>query len=373
MRRHHLALVLDLLLRGPRSRAAIADETGLTKGTVSALVGELCERGLAEERDAPRLGTVGRPGTTVAAVPTGVVALGLQVDVDAVAASVVDLAGRVHAVHRHATDNRAATGAEIAAGLRRVARQAQRSGAATGRHLVGGALALPGLVDPAGATLFVAPNLHWFDADLGSLVGRLRLPADLTITADNEANLAALGEARFGAGRDRASFVYVSGGVGVGAALVVDGRVARGAHGFAGELGHVVVDPDGPACACGARGCLEAIVGRDRRAGPGRDRMASTAAAMAAALRTVVHLLDPEAIVLGGTFATLGRDFASDVERRLSSSTLGARWFPCPVLPAVLGLDAPLIGAATAGLDAVLSDPTVVPRIAAPLSTRSAP
>ena len=147
----------------------------------------------------------------------------------------------------------------------------------------------------------------------------------------------------------------MSGGIGIGAGIVLDGRVARGAHGFAGEIGHVVVDPGGRPCACGARGCLETIAGSDSDAPPARR-----ADALAAALRSVVHLIDPEAIVLGGTFADLGDDFCALVRDRLRATTLGARWSPCDVRPAALGVDASLIGAATVALDVVVADPTVV-------------
>ncbi|WP_410050109.1 ROK family protein, partial [Actinomadura sp. CNU-125] len=80
---------------------------------------------------------------------------------------------------------------------------------------------------------------------------------------DNEANLAALGELWFGGGTRLGDFVHVSGEIGIGAGIVVDGRVFRGAHGFAGELGHLVADPSGPSCPCGGRGCLEQIAGQD--------------------------------------------------------------------------------------------------------------
>jgi predicted NBD/HSP70 family sugar kinase len=240
--------------------------------------------------------------------------------------------------------------------LRKVASAVVGDADDPGIELVGGTLAVPGLVDADAGTLYVAPNLHWFDADLADVTSRLGLPARLAVSADNEANLGALAELRVGAAQSMSSFVSVSGGTGVGAGVVIDGRLVRGAHGFGGELGHVVVDPAGRTCTCGSRGCLETIAGRKRLVDP-----ATAAAALARALHGVVQLLDPEAIVLGGTFAALGPSFASAVAERLVASTLGARWHPCAVVCSTLGDDAALIGAATVALDRVLADPTIVP------------
>jgi predicted NBD/HSP70 family sugar kinase len=345
VRRHHLSLVLDHLARtGPRSRARLSAETGLT---MSALVGELLDRGLVEEIEDAGPRRVGRPGTAVAVTGANVGGLGLQIDVDHLDACVVDLAGDVRVHHRADGDIRARRSGRVLQRLRTLAERAIADAAALGIRCFGATLALPGLVDPASGALFVAPNLHWLGEHGMHPTAALRLPPGLPIGTDNEANLGALAEQRFGAGRHLSSFVYVSGGIGIGAGVMLDGRLARGAHGFAGEIGHVVVDPTGPRCACGNRGCLETS-----------DR---SPVALAAALRSVVHVLDPEAIVLGGTFAALGDAFAADVAAALHASTLGARWHPCEVLRSELGADAALIGAATAALDLVLTDPTVVP------------
>lgn len=357
VRRHHLSIVLDHLARnGPRSRATLAQETGLTKATVSLLVADLLDRDLVEELDTPKDGRVGRPATDVAAAGRRVGGLGLEIDVDRVAASIVDLSGEVRAQRVHTGDSRKVRSTSVVDRLRKVAREVLAEADTAGIHCVGGTLALPGLVDPASGTLFVAPNLHWFDVDVASAMKRLELPPALPMTVENEANLAALAELRLGAGQGLSSFVYVSGGIGIGAGIVLDGRLARGAHGFAGELGHVVVDPSGRLCACGTRGCLETIAGAGSDASP--DQVAE---ALATALRSVVHVIDPEAILLGGTFSELGDGFAVTVRDRLHEITLGARWSPCDVRPAALGADATLIGAATMALDGVLADPTIVP------------
>jgi predicted NBD/HSP70 family sugar kinase len=118
----------------------------------------------------------------------------------------------------------------------------------------------------------------------------------------------------------------------------------------------VVVEPSGTRCACGARGCLETVVGSRRRASASRR-----ADALAAALHNVVHLLDPQAVVLGGGLAGDDGDLAEAVGQRLNATTLGGRWRPCPVRGSTVGPDAALVGAATVALDGVVADPTTVP------------
>jgi predicted NBD/HSP70 family sugar kinase len=355
VRRHHLSVVLERLVRsGPRSRARLAQETGLTKATVSALVADLLARGLVDEHEATS-GRIGRPAVDVGASGARVGALGLQIEGDHVAACILDLSGEVRFEHRRNGDNHDAQPRVVLGRLRRVAQRALAEADEVGLRCIGGSLAVPGLVDPASRALFVAPNLHWLDVDLTDPGAILELPPSIALGVDNEANLGALAELRYGAGREITSFVYVSGGVGVGAGIVIDGQVIRGAHGFAGELGHVTVDPEGIRCACGEQGCLETIVGAGRNA-----TLEHQAEALATALRSVVHLLDPAAIVLGGTLSASGDELAVAVAERLHARTLGAAWRPCDVRPSALGADAALIGAATTALDAVIADPTTV-------------
>ena len=311
VRRHHLSVVLDQLLRnGPRSRATLAQETGLTKGTVSTLVADLLDRDLVEELDTLRDGRVGRPGTEVGGRPPG----GRRSDSRSTSTGSPPRSWISPARSGPTAGTRATTARSDQVGSSTVCERSQAMSWPMPRRRASAASAarsaLPGLVDPAAGTLFVAPNLHWFDADLAAVTSRLGLRETLDLTFDNEANLAALAELRVGAGQGLSSFVYVSGGIGIGAGIVLDGRLARGAHGFAGELGHVIVEPGGRPCTCGARGCLETI------AGVGADASTEVIAeALAASLRSVVHLIDPEAIVLGGTFADLGDDFAGNCAR----------------------------------------------------------
>ena len=290
LREHNLALVLgELADRGPASRARLAATTGLTKATVSRLVETLTEAGLVTELgrvsepargDRRHAGApVGRPGVAVGLSPEGPLGVGIEINVDYLAGCAVDLTGTVRHRELVVEDQR---GSDLAAVLDRTAGVLGRvldRAAADGRAVAGVCVAVPGLVEaPAGREplLRLAPNLAWRDVPvLDELRRRLRSGAAgkgadfgrLRMTMDNEANLAALGELWGGGhtvdGVPPRSFVHVSGEIGVGAGIVLDGRLFRGRRGFSGEIGHLPVRHDGPRCACGANGCLERLAGQE--------------------------------------------------------------------------------------------------------------
>jgi predicted NBD/HSP70 family sugar kinase len=324
VRRHNLALVLREVVRAePVSRAAIAGRTGLTRGTVSSLVEELLDAGLLDELAAER-GAPGRPANPLQLNRSGPAGLGIEIEIEHVAACVVDLTGAVRASARVASDHR---GCGPAAALARAAELAGAVRAEAALPVVGATVAVPGVVGLDGIVTR-APNLpRWSGADVASALTPLL--DDLPTTTANEADLAALAELWFAAGPPDA--LYVSGGIGVGAGIVLGGQLFRGAGGRAGELGHVVVDADGPACRCGGRGCLEQAAGLEavlRAAGasdldelPNAPRAAAAldraASAMGVALAGAVNLLDVPAVVLGGFYGRLGAAWCEEVHSRL--------------------------------------------------------
>jgi predicted NBD/HSP70 family sugar kinase len=387
---HNLALVLRQVgATLPTSRAEIAATTGLTRATVSSLVDDLIRAGLVGEVEpAPRTGA-GRPATGLVLSPGGPAGLGLEINVDYLAAAVVDLTGAVrHRVVRR-VDQRDRPPLDVLADVATMAAEAvdavgagDATGAA-GLTVAGARLAVPGLVDGDGLVR-VAPNLEWRDLDVyGPLVTARAWPGRLALTVDNEANLAALGE--LAATTNRISFLYVSGEVGIGAGLVLDGALFRGAHGWSGEFGHVTIAPDGPACHCGAHGCLEQYAGQEailRAAGVpveaglaadvGVRRIVDLAtardAAMLDALRGAgealgvaaagaVNLLDVDTVVLGGAFAVLAGWLAEPVQREMGRRVLTATWSPVRVRPSALGGEATVIGAAGAVVREILAAP----------------
>lgn len=389
LRTHNLGLVLRQVAgsAGPVSRADVAAATGLTKATVSTLVDELLAGGLLAEVDpAPRTGA-GRPAVGLRLASQGPAGLGLEINVDYLAACVVDLTGAVRHREIRRADQRGRGPHAVLDDVADVAADAARTATAEGLRVAGVTVAVPGLV--ADGVVRLAPNLEWEDVDVRSaLLARSPL-AGLTgdtLTVDNEANLAALAELHelatdTASGRrlPAASFLYISGEIGVGAGLVLDGELVRGARGFGGELGHVTIRPDGPRCRCGARGCLEAYANQEAllaNAGLGGSEAISRLAALAragahpalmaleeagsalgVAAADVVNLLDVETVVLGGIYASLAPWLSDHISREISDRVLAARWAPVTVRASALGEFATLVGAAGSVVHAIQDAP----------------
>ncbi|WP_043619539.1 ROK family transcriptional regulator [Nonomuraea candida] len=364
MRARNLAVVLATIHRsGPHTRAALAERTGLTKTTVSSLVADLIEAGVVTESGAVRGGERGRPGVAVSLSGHRVAALGLEINIDYLAACVVDLTREVRLRRVRPADNRNSDPARILEGLRDLVKEVTAEAEADGLRLAGAALAVPGTVE--GGVLRSAPHLGWRDVRVADLV-------DPPFAIDNEANLAALGELWFGSRQP--DFLYVSGEIGIGAGLVVEGTVFRGTFGLAGELGHVVVVPDGPVCRCGGRGCLEVYAGQDAllgelasvgelvarlESGDGRAVRACERAghALGVALTSAVHLLDPGEIVLGGIFAPLFRWLEGPVSEGLRARLGQMRGAPPALAVSGTGGDAAVLGAAGLIIQQILAEP----------------
>ncbi|MEV0997321.1 ROK family transcriptional regulator [Nonomuraea sp. NPDC050202] len=364
MRARNLAVVLATIHRsGPHTRAALAERTGLTKTTVSSLVADLLEAGVVAEGGTVRGGERGRPGVAVGLSGHRVAALGLEINIDYLAACVVDLTRTVRLRRIRPADNRNSDPAEILEGLRALVKEVTAEAEEAGLRVIGAALAVPGTVE--GGVLRSAPHLGWRDVRVAGLV-------DLPFEMDNEANLAALGELWFGSREP--DFLYVSGEIGIGAGLVVEGGVFRGTFGLAGELGHVVVVPDGPTCRCGGRGCLEVYAGQDAllgelasvgelvarlESGDPRAREACERAghALGVALTSAVHLLDPGRIVLGGIFAPLFRWLEGPVSAGLRARLGQMRGTPPALVVSGTGGDAAVLGAAGSIIQKILAQP----------------
>ncbi|WP_067185710.1 ROK family transcriptional regulator [Microtetraspora niveoalba] len=374
MRARNLALVLgEVSARGSVTRAALAEITGLAKTTVSKLVGDLIEAGLVVETGVVRAGERGRPGMEVRVSGERIAAIGLEINVDYLAAHVVDLARSVRLRRTQPVDNRMAQPGDVIANLQDLALSAVDEAVDIGLRVVGGVLAVPGTVDLATGTVRRAPNLGWRDVTPLPLP---RLP--FPVRVDNEANLAALGELWFGAGhRD---FLHVSGEIGVGAGLIVGGEPFRGFHGFAGELGHVVVSPGGPPCRCGGQGCLERYAGQDAllaaaagiEAGAGiagllarldagdQDALAACERAgwaLGVALSSAVNLVDPGTIVLGGIYAPLFPWIGGVVTETLAARLGEMREVVPSVEVSRLGAEAATLGAAGQVIQRIIADP----------------
>ncbi|CAN3700722.1 MULTISPECIES: ROK family protein [unclassified Microbacterium] len=259
IRQQNLASVLSLLhSRGALSRAQLGATTGLNRSTVTGLVMELTELGLVREAaSTERTGKVGRP--TLDLEPEDhVAALSVRAEPHAVTVALVGLGGVVHARLRHDT----ASPPSPRRFVQIVASSVEAMRADIDRHyrVVGAGLAVPGLVNANGSVL-VSPTLGWKRDPVSA---RLSDELGMPVAAGNDASIGALAESRFGVGVGVGNLLYLGGAMhSIGGGLIIDGTLLRGTSGYAGELGHTVVDPRGRACVCGRRGCLEAEVSLD--------------------------------------------------------------------------------------------------------------
>jgi predicted NBD/HSP70 family sugar kinase len=380
VRAANLALVLRTVCAAvdPPSRADVAAATGMARATAARLADDLVRAGLLDEVERAPTARPGRPATPLAA-GSGYAALGLQVDAGLLAARVLDLRGRVVAERVEDGDF---VGSDPIPTLERLSDMALRllDGLSPQLRLVGAGLALPGIVDVADGVLLRAPNLGWSDQRPAEVLARW-LPADLVPALGNEADLAARTVAETAPGRagPYPDFLYLSGQIGVGGAAVLSGRVMTGSSGWAGEVGHVCVDPDGPPCRCGSTGCLEQYAGRNAllaAAGlssgaasgvlAGRalrgdraalDAVDAAAWALGVALAGVLNVLDLPTVVLGGHLGELGDLLCPRVQKHLARRVLSARWRRPSIAAAATAPGAGATGAAFRALDDVLTDP----------------
>jgi predicted NBD/HSP70 family sugar kinase len=364
IRNANLALLYGLILDAPAplSRAALAAATGVTRATASALADALLEAALVAEVSPPPATGAGRPAAGLVPAAEGPAGLGLEINVDYLAACVVDLTGAVRTTVISEGDQRGRAVAKVLGDLAALAREAE---VRAGLTVAGAAVAVPGLVEAPHGRVRRAPNLVWQDVEIGAELRRLLPDTPFEPVLGNEADFAALAEAH-GAPEDAADnadgrpgaltdFLYVSGEIGVGAGVILDRELFRGARGWAGEIGHLTVEPDGAQCRCGARGCLETVAGLEalRRDGP-----EAAASALGRAASAAINLLDLPAVVLGGAYAL--PEFAAlvpGVEKALAEHVISARWAPVAVHVSRRGTAAAVTGAATAVIRRVHADP----------------
>jgi predicted NBD/HSP70 family sugar kinase len=342
-RRHHRSLLLQQLLReGPASRADLARTSGLTRVTVSDLVGELVTDGLVEELGAPAGTRVGKPPTLVGLAPDSSHIIGIDLSVAGrMTGAVLNLTGQVRARHEVALDG--ATGDDAVALVHRLAHELI---AKTDRPVLGVGVGSPGVVDAEGVVID-APNLAWRDTPLAAgLAQDLGLP----VFVANDANTAALGEHTFGEAGEGGLMVLLI-GTGVGAGLVLEGSLLHGHRGAAGEIGHIVVDPDGEQCACGRIGCLETLlaVPRLRRRvadDGGAGHLAWVGEQLGIALVPVVGSLNLHELVISGPVDLFDGPLREAAERVIHERTMAVSSGCLLVRTSILGEDVVLVGAA---------------------------
>ena len=340
-RRHHRSLILQhLFAEGPASRADLARATGLTRVTVSDLVGGLITDGLLSELGAPAESKVGKPPTLVGMLPDAahIVALDLS-PADRMTGAVVNLFGQVRSRAEVPLDG--ACGEEAVRVAVDLAEQLRKT---IDQPVLGIGVGTPGVVDGRGVILD-AHNLHWAGVDL---TGIIRRRLDLPVYVANDANTAVLAEYTFG-GTTAADLMLLRIGIGVGAGLVVGGALVQGHAWAAGEIGHVVVDSAGLRCACGKIGCLETILSAPhlRHALQHGDRpLASVGTVLGEVLAPVVAALNLHEVVLAGPPDLLDGELRQALDGSVRDRVMAASSADLVVRMSPLGDDVVLVGAA---------------------------
>lgn len=365
---NRMALVRQLCMRPGLSRADLAASVQLTKSTVGLLVRELIAEGWLQERDCVPTGDIGRRPTPLFIDSTRLVLLGVEIGIDSTLLVATSLLGDVLArlqVPHDADRGAEACIASLAASLS--ALQLQVEGRA--RQVLGIGIGLPGGVDEASGFLHFAPNLGWREIPVGALLEAALAGTPLAgvpLFLQNEADVAALGELEFDSGGAADPLLYVSINQGVGAGVIVGDRLLIGSRGFAGEIGHTILQPGGPLCSCGRRGCAEALIGmravlaprgdstHERRAAPppstddagAPDSIAAAGRHLGTLLQNLAAAYDPACIVLGGAGVALGPRFVEPALRTLREHCDAAN-LPMPIVRLSRhGADAVAVGAA---------------------------
>src|SRR3954468_21980718 len=352
--------------RGGGSRAGSAHHTGRARSTVGSLIAELARDGVVVERATGSSAQGGRPPVLLTLDPGAGAVVGLHFDHGALRVAVADLA---HTILAEATrdldvDHEAGEGLDAAEML--VDAVLADAGVPRGRVL-GAGVGLAGPVDAANGTVGGSTILPaWAGIDVAAeLERRLEMP----VHVDNDPNLGALAESVLGAGRDASEIVYIMLSTGIGAGLILGGRLYRGAGGTAGEIGHVLVDEQGPMCRCGNRGCLETFAGAGalvellRRShgdafsveamvdaaiagDPACQRVLADAGRIVGGpVAALCNQFNPELVVVGGRLAPAGELVLGPLREAVRRYAIPAAAETARIVPSELGPRAELLGA----------------------------
>ncbi|GAA3683612.1 ROK family transcriptional regulator [Lentzea roselyniae] len=370
IRRHNrTALLRRLHVDGPSTRASLAAELGLNRSTIKALVDGLAEAGVVAERVPAQRSGAGRPSLLVLPQPHAAVVIAIDVRVEQVAMGFVGLGGEILGRDSWNLHHRTRDPGEV---ITHIVESARLMADDLDVTAVGVGVSVPGVVRRSDGQVHEAPNLHWSGVALGK---RLEAVLKLPVQVGNDAELGALAEHVRGAAQSSSDMVYISADVGVGGGVILSGQPLRGAGGYVGELGHMVVRPGGRRCYCGCEGCWETEVGEPalcRALGLPDDapRGAVVAALralddpsvlsefadwLALGLANIVNVLGPELVVLGDLYTALPASLVDSVgtvvqQRSLVSRAVGGT----QIVTSPLGRDAKLIGAAELAFEPVL-------------------
>jgi glucokinase-like ROK family protein len=327
--------------------------------------------------------------------PDGGCAVGMEIGVDFISVVLTDFVAQVLWRQRTVSDPQNGQNIIIER-AEDITQKALDIGKEHGLRPLGIGLGVPGLVDVQEGSLVFAPNLRWRDVPLQQIwTERFEWP----IFVENEANAAALGEYYFGVARGVQNLIYLNAGVGLGGGIIIKGKLFRGSSGYAGEIGHMTIVPDGEPCGCGKRGCWETVVGPRAivrqvkkaletdgnscvlalvdndlsridvdvvvQAAEAGDPTALTALEeigiqLGIGISNLVNTFNPEMVVLGGALNLASAFLLPVVERTVQEHALAQ---PCEILEiaaSVHGADACVMGAIALVLDYILREPTTL-------------
>src|SRR3954454_7636308 len=366
-RRSSRERVVDALRdRGPVSRAEIARHASLSRATVSSVLAELQEAGLvAEPNGVPAETGQGRPASLLRLDPSAGIAVGVDIGKRHLRVTVADLGHQVLAerVDDIQPDRAAAEAMDLAAELVEALLAEAGVDRAT---VVGVGMGIPGPIDPESGELGSSTILPgWVGVHAREAMSE-RLGLDVLV--DNDANLGVLSEWTWGAARGCANAVYLKVSTGIGAGLILDGRLFHGAGGTAGELGHTIIDPAGPVCRCGNCGCLEMLVGApalielirpthgeltireivaaaQADSAPCRRVIAEAGSAIGTATANLCNMINTERIVVGGDLAAADELLRGPLREALERSAILSAARDVEVVRGTLGQRAEVLGA----------------------------
>ncbi|WP_127488123.1 ROK family transcriptional regulator [Paenibacillus ehimensis] len=384
MKKMNKALVLDTIRHHfPISRADISVKTGLNKTTVSSLVNELIESHFVTEIGLGESSGGRKPMMLLFNQRAGY-ALGVDLGVNYMLAMVTDLGGTVVKEKKiEMTDLSVETVTEK---LKKCIHSLIKKTPASPYGIIGIGVGVPGLVDDQG-NILSAPNLGWTDVPLQNM---LQQEFNLPIAIDNEANVGALGEKEFGAGRSVSNMIYLSVGIGIGAGIILNDALYRGVSGFSGEVGHMTLAQDGPLCGCGSRGCWETfasekavlqqakslqLVDEKIQVADAIDKInlntllhlakrgnrlvmelfANTGHWLGVGITNLVNVFNPGLIVIGNRMSLASEWIADSVRETLNSQSLSFHRDKMNVVYAKLGMNSSAVGAASMAINRFFS------------------
>ncbi|MGP4090321.1 ROK family protein [Streptomyces sp. KR55] len=334
-----------VLSHGPLTRSEMAERTGLSAAAVTKAVRPLIEAGyLVEDTDEEARRALGRPANPVRVEGGRALFIGVKVTGDELIGVLADLCCRIRVARHVPLPDRDPE--PVLAAIADLVRELLTEADGFGVPVLGLGLAVSGDVDRAAGTVRYSPFLEWRDVPLAELAA---MTTGLPVTVDNDVRALTVAEQWFGAGVGLSDFAVVTVGAGIGCGLVVHGQVVAGAHGVAGEIGHVAVDPAGPPCHCGNRGCVEAIAGDTAILAGIREatgvQVADSAQALALAHRgdagaravyarageaigrgiaTVANLLGPELVIISGEGLAAYDLFAEQIRDAFAAAAFGS-------------------------------------------------